>query len=54
MMARTAAPRDDHAWEKEKAPKIGRPRMILAIAVYLVWIGILVSFGAVRWFGALH
>lgn len=53
-MTTRAARNDDHAWEKEHAPKIGRSRVLLAAAFWLAWIGFLVWVGFDRWFGTLQ
>ena len=42
-MTKQPAKVDDHAWEKEHAPKIGKRRLIVAISVYAVWVGFLVA-----------
>lgn len=53
-MTQKTAKANDHAWEKEHAPKVGRQRLIVAACVYLIWVGFLVAVGANRWFGALQ
>jgi len=46
---------DDHAWEKEYAPKIGRGRVILTLVVYAIFLLGLAAIAAQRWFfGALQ
>ena len=41
---------DDHAWEKEFAPKIGRGRVILSVVVYTIFLLGLGAIAAQRWF----
>lgn len=53
-MTTQAARNDDHSWEKEDAPKIGRSRVVLATAVWLAWIAFLMYVGFNRWFGTLQ
>ncbi len=46
---------DDHAWEKQYAPKIGRGRVILTLAVYGIFLLGLAAIATQRWFfGALQ
>ena len=53
-MTKKVAKANDHAWEKEHTPKIGRRRLIVAVCVYVVWVGFLAGIGANRWLGALQ
>lgn len=45
---------DDHAWEKQYAPKIGRGRLIATVVVFGLWIAFLAYISINRWFGALQ
>lgn len=45
---------DDHSWEKEYAPKIGRSRVILVLTIYAIWLAGLGAIAAQRWFGSLQ
>ncbi len=49
-MARSNNP-PDYSWEKKYAPKITRRQVIVALAVYGVWIAFLLIFALRRWFG---
>lgn len=53
-MTSQTAKNEDHAWEKEHAPKIGRSKVILTAAIWLAWIGFLSWFAFTRWFGILQ
>jgi len=51
----TPAIDDDHAWEKEYAPKVGRGRVILTLVVYGIFLLGLAAIATQRWFfGALQ
>ena len=54
MTTTRTAKNDDHAWEKEFAPKIGRNRVILSLSVWALWIAFLLYFAFTRWFGTLQ
>lgn len=41
---------DDHAWEKQYAPKVGRGRVILSLSVYALFLLGLGAIAAQRWF----
>lgn len=45
---------DDHSWEKQYAPKVGRGRVVLVFTVYFAFVGFLAFLTAQRWFGDLH
>jgi hypothetical protein len=52
-LARTAQP-DSDDWEREDAPRISNFRMILPIAVFALWLVVLLVMASLRWFGALR
>lgn len=49
-MAEITPNKDDHAWEKEFAPKVSRGRLILVAAIYAVWLLFLAGFSVERWY----
>jgi hypothetical protein len=53
-MTAQAPPVDDHAWEKELAPRITRGKLMCVAGIYCLWLGFLVVLAAIRWFGSLQ
>lgn len=45
---------NDHAWEKELAPKIGRGRLVATIVIFGLWIAFLAYLSIDRWYGSLQ
>lgn len=48
------AKKDDHAWEKEFAPRVTRGRLITTLVVFGVWVAFLAAVSVDRWFGELQ
>ena len=54
MATTKTAATNDYAWEKELAPKVTRGSLMLPIALYVLWTGLLAYIAFDRWFGALQ
>ncbi len=48
------AKKDDHAWEREFAPRVTRGRLITTLVVFGLWLVFLAAVSAHRWFGELQ
>lgn len=52
--AKAPTPQDDHAWEKEFAPKITKRHLWTVIVIYMVWLLMLAGLSYERWFVSLR
>jgi len=44
---------DSYSWETEKAPRVSTARMVMVLAVFGFWLGIMAWMTVRRWYGSL-